>query len=104
MRRCFQSKFPESLKHHHPVEAGAWSPSAHPAHGIRLSCACTVILNALGFIGFKVISTSGDRHEYLWTMERNLDHDCAQFQANQSSSRRAGSLPLSASWQPAAAQ
>ena len=64
----------------------------HPAHGIRLTCACTVVLNALGFIGFKVISTSGDASEYLWTMERNLDHDCAQFQANHGG-RRASSLP-----------
>ena len=56
------------------------SATWNPAHGIRLGCACTVVLNALGFIGFKVISTSGDRHEYLWTMERNLDMD-THFQA-----------------------
>ena len=34
-----------------------------------------VILNALGYIGFKVLTTSGDHHEYMWTMERNLDVD-----------------------------
>ena len=26
----------------------------NPSHGIRLECACIVILNALGYIGFKV--------------------------------------------------
>ena len=31
--------------------------------------------NALGYIGFKVITTCGDRNEYLWTLERNLDID-----------------------------
>ena len=56
------------------------SHSWNPAHGIRLSCACIVVLNALGYIGFKIISTSGDHHEYLWTMERNLDMDL-HFQA-----------------------
>ena len=66
-----QSKFPDSLKH----DSG-WNPP----HGIRLECACIVILNALGYIGFKVISTAGDRNEYLWTMERNLDMD-TQYQA-----------------------
>ena len=29
---------------------------------------------------FKVIGTSGDNKEYLWTMERNLDMD-TQYQA-----------------------
>ena len=67
----FQSKFPDSMKH----ETG-WNPP----HGIRLACACIVILNALGYIGFKVIGTSGDSHEYVWTMERNLDMD-TQYQA-----------------------
>ena len=67
----FQSKFPDSLKH----DSG-WNPP----HGIRLECACIVILNALGYIGFKVISTAGDKNEYLWTLERNLDMD-TQYQA-----------------------
>ena len=62
----FQSKFPDSMKHERE-----WNPP----HGVRLECACIVILNALGYIGFKVISTSGDHHEYVWTMERNLDMD-----------------------------
>lgn len=66
-----QSKFPDSLKH----DSG-WNPP----HGIRLECACIVILNALGYIGFKVISTAGDKNEYLWTLERNLDMD-TQYQA-----------------------
>jgi len=26
----------------------------NPAHGIRLECTCVVVLNALGYIGFKV--------------------------------------------------
>jgi len=69
--RYLQSKFPDSMKHE-----GGWNPP----HGIRLECACIVILNALGYIGFKVISTSGDHHEYVWTMERNLDMD-TQYQA-----------------------
>ena len=30
--------------------------SWNPAHGIRLECTCTVVLNALGYIGFKVSS------------------------------------------------
>jgi len=68
--RYLQSKFPNSMKHD-----SDWNP----AHGIRLECACIVILNALGYIGFKVIGTSGDRNEYLWTMERNLDMD-TQYQ------------------------
>jgi len=69
--RYLQSKFPESMKH----ESG-WNPP----HGIRLECACIVILNALGYIGFKVIGSSGDSKEYLWTMERNLDMD-TQYQS-----------------------
>ena len=39
-----------------------------------------LVQNALGYIGFKVITTSGDRNEYLWTMERNLDTD-SQYKA-----------------------
>ena len=62
----FQNKFPDSINHE-----GGWNPP----HGVRLECTCIVILNALGFIGFKVISTSGDHREYVWTMERNLDMD-----------------------------
>jgi len=69
--RYLQSKFPNSMKHD-----SEWNPS----HGIRLECACIVILNALGYIGFKVIGTSGDNKEYLWTMERNLDMD-TQYQS-----------------------
>ena len=99
----FQSKFKDSIKH----EVASWNPP----HGIRLECTCTVVLNALGYIGFKVnvflflfihkqqtksfiliyqiiyififvqvISTSGDKTEYLWTLERNLDVD-THFQA-----------------------
>ncbi len=68
---CFQNKFPEHVKH----EEG-WNPK----HGIRLECTCIVVLNALGYIGFKVVTTSGDHHEYMWTLERNLDTD-TQYQA-----------------------
>ena len=39
-----------------------------------------MVLNALGYIGFKVVTTSGDHHEYMWTLERNLDTD-TQYQA-----------------------
>ena len=67
----FQNKFPEHVKH----EEG-WNPK----HGIRLECTCIVVLNALGYIGFKVVTTSGDHHEYMWTLERNLDTD-TQYQA-----------------------
>ena len=42
----FQNKFPESMNHH---EEG-WNPK----HGVRLGCSSVVILNALGYIGFKV--------------------------------------------------
>lgn len=66
-----QSKFPEHVKH----EEG-WNPK----HGIRLECTCIVVLNALGYIGFKVVTTSGDPSEYMWTLERNLDMD-TQYQA-----------------------
>lgn len=61
-----QSKFPEHMKHDE-----GWNPK----HGVRLECTCIVVLNALGYIGFKVVTTSGDAGEYLWTMERNLDMD-----------------------------
>ena len=43
---------------------------SNPSHASSV-----IILNALGYVGFKVITTSGDRHEYMWTMERNLDVD-----------------------------
>lgn len=58
-------------------EEAGWNPP----HGIRLECGCVVVLNALGYIGFKVIATSGDRNEFLWTLERNLDID-THYQAN----------------------
>ena len=59
-----------------------------------------VVLNALGYIGFKVnsnhhqsqygdlkvIATSGDLKEYLWTLERNLDAD-HQFKSLEESFR-----------------
>merc|ERR1712227_887397 len=44
-------------------------------HGYCVEASPLVILNALGFIGFKVIAVAGNIQikEYLWTMERNLD-------------------------------
>ena len=36
-------------------------PQQNPHHGIRVEATAIVVLNALGYIGFKVISTSGDK-------------------------------------------
>ena len=44
---------------------------------------CESVRQKLGHtinLTFKVIGTSGDNKEYLWTMERNLDMD-TQYQA-----------------------
>ncbi|TRY61899.1 hypothetical protein TCAL_09158 [Tigriopus californicus] len=71
--RYLQSKFPEHMK---KGREEGWNPK----HGIRIECTCIVILNALGYIGFKVVSTAGDRYEFMWTLERNLDMD-TQYQA-----------------------
>jgi len=30
------------------------------------------VLNALGYIGFKVVTTSGDRNEYMWTVRKRV--------------------------------
>lgn len=58
------------------ADTGASSGQQHnPHHGIRVEATTIVVLNALGYIGFKVIATSGDVKEYLWTLERNLDAD-----------------------------
>ena len=35
-------------------------PQQNPHHGIRVEATSIVVLNALGYIGFKVISTCGD--------------------------------------------
>ena len=36
-------------------------PQQNPHHGVRVEATAIVVLNALGYIGFKVISTSGDK-------------------------------------------
>ena len=54
------------------VPDGLVSPPQH-GPGVNVRAGCVVVLNALGYIGFKVITTSGDSQEYLWTLERNLD-------------------------------
>merc|ERR1719483_1461781 len=51
------------------------SPLQHPNHGVSIPASPVVVLNALGYIGFKVVSTCGDSEVYLWTVERNLDTD-----------------------------
>ena len=43
---------------HRPPEQTR-SPSNNPPHGITLPASPVVVLNALGYIGFKVISTCG---------------------------------------------
>merc|ERR1719312_2316861 len=47
--------------------------TGHTQHGYRVEASPLVVLNALGFIGFKVIAVAGTHQEYLWTLERNLD-------------------------------
>ena len=39
-----------------------------------------IIIDNMSSFSLQVISTSGDKAEYLWTMERNLDVD-THFQA-----------------------
>merc|ERR1711971_585425 len=53
--------------------------SSWKKHGISVPASSVVLLNALGYIGFKVVTTCGDSQEYLWTLERNFDADI-QFQ------------------------
>ena len=36
-----------------------WCPSNNPPHGVTMPASPVVVLNALGYIGFKVISTCG---------------------------------------------
>merc|ERR1712079_48835 len=49
--------------------------SRRPSDGVWVQANPIVVLNALGYIGFKVVSTCGDTECYLWTVERNLDAD-----------------------------
>ncbi len=39
-------------------------------NGIVLEWACIDILNSLGSMDFRIIGTSGEKGQYLWTMER----------------------------------
>ncbi|XP_023333627.1 uncharacterized protein LOC111705355 [Eurytemora carolleeae] len=90
--RYLKGKFPSvrspngsnSHQNHHSQQSHQ-THQTHPTslpqqHGIRLEATAVVVLNALGYIGFKVITTCGDSKEYLWTLERNLDVD-HQFKA-----------------------
>ena len=49
-----QSKFQLHLSQSHS------QPQHNPHHGLKVEATAIVVLNALGYIGFKVISTSGD--------------------------------------------
>jgi len=66
--RYLKGKFTE-VRRHDQIN------SQNPHHGIRIEATSIVVLNALGYIGFKVVTTCGDSREYIWTMERNLDVD-----------------------------
>ena len=89
-----------------------YKSSAHVQLTKWLQATTIVVLNALGYIGFKVnsnhrqyfpqygdlkvIATSGDLKEYLWTLERNLDAD-HQFKSLEESFREWSSI-LSDFW------
>ena len=46
---------------------------ANPKHGIRIECSCIVILNALGYIGFKVRSGSvRNKQEAIFPPKRDV--------------------------------
>merc|ERR1712037_426866 len=74
--RYLKSKFPPRTSQENPNTPAT---PHHPQHGISVPASSVVLLNALGYIGFKVVTTCGDSQEYLWTLERNLDADI-QFQ------------------------
>ena len=58
----FQSKFQLHLSQSHS------QPQQNPHHGLKVEATAIVVLNALGYIGFKVISTSGDSKVTLFGM------------------------------------
>merc|ERR1711936_828880 len=74
--RYLKSKFPPRTSQENSTPPAA---AHHPQHDISVPASSVVLLNALGYIGFKVVTTCGDSQEYLWTLERNLDADI-QFQ------------------------
>ena len=45
-----------------PSDPNSWPPPlpSHPPHGVSMPTSPVVILNALGYIGFKVVSTCGN--------------------------------------------
>jgi len=69
--RYLRSKFHSSRRASDPCS----TPPPQPSHGVCVGANPVVVLNALGYIGFKVVSTCGDTECYLWTVERNLDAD-----------------------------
>jgi len=81
--RYLKGKFPSVRPvngHSHSHNTNQPTSPQPQQHGIKLEATAVVVLNALGYIGFKVITTCGDSKEYLWTLERNLDVD-TQFKA-----------------------
>jgi hypothetical protein len=48
--------------------------SVHPPHGISIPATPMVVLNALGYIGFKVISTSGNTEVAKYFIEQVQVH------------------------------
>merc|ERR1711976_989113 len=66
-----QTKFHSSQRPSDPCT----TPPQQPSHGVCVQANPIVVLNALGCIGFKVVTTCGDTECYLWTVERNLDAD-----------------------------
>ena len=52
----FQTKFHSSRRPSDPCS----TPPQQPSHGVCVQANPIVVLNALGYIGFKVVSTCGD--------------------------------------------
>merc|ERR1712029_595280 len=75
--RYLRSKFHSSRRPSDP----STTPPQQPSHGVCVQANPIVVLNALGYIGFKVVSTCGDAECYLWTVERNLDADLDLIEA-----------------------
>ena len=61
--------------------------SSNPPHGISLPTTPIIALNALGAVGFKVVSTCAQHEDILWTLSRNLDVDIQENSSYQESRR-----------------
>ena len=48
------------------------SPPSHPPHGSTLSTSPVVVLNALGYIGFKIISSCGGKEVIVTTTHSSI--------------------------------